>query len=159
MKLRKGDLIFSDHRSFIGEIIKIFTRGQYSHVTFHIKDGFCIDSSWGGVQLKHITQFPSYHVYRHTNFSRSQMDTVVKWLISKLGKGYDFLGLFGIALAILKIKQGNDLDNKYRYWCSELVADAFHYANIPINVPKETPYVSPQQLSDLHNIKRVRIKS
>jgi uncharacterized protein YycO len=156
MKLRKGDLIISNARSFIGEIIKIFTNGQYSHVALHIKDGFCIDSSWGGVQLKHISQFPSYHVYRHTKFSRSQMDTVIKWLISKIGKGYDFLGLFGIALAILKIKEGNDLDNKHRYWCSELIADAFHYAKIPIKVPKGTPFVSPQQLADLPNMRRIK---
>ena len=108
--------------------------------------------------MRFINQFPSYHIYRHTNFSKLQMNNVVKWLISQLGKGYDFLGLVGIGLAILKIKPKNDLDNKYRYWCSELVADAFHYAKIPINVPKETHYVSPQQLADLPNIKRVRIK-
>lgn len=156
-KLKKGDLLLTKGDSRLGFLIKWFTKSKYSHVAIHIENGTCIESHWGGVQLKHISQLDPHDVYRHSKHTKAQMNMAIEWMISQLDKGYDFFGVIGIGLALLGIRRGNPFDDKNRYWCSELIADGFHKADIPIDIPLGTLFVSPQDLATEDHISKVKV--
>ena len=148
-ELKKGDVILVQGRGPISSIIRYFTGNSYTHSACYIGDWKIIESDWDGVWENTLDKYIDdvYHVYRHPTASKEQLNHAVEWMKMRQGAKYDYLGILGIALAIMGKKKINKLDNTDRYWCSELVADGFLHADIPLYVHPKTYRVSPGDLS------------
>lgn len=150
-KYQIGDLIFfKSYGSKIEKLIQFFTRSEYVHVACVIsREGTIIEASHDGVKTR---VFPvswlneKTTVMRHKYATPFQLSRAVDFMIKQKGKGYDFLGLVGIAWSLIFKTKGNALDGKNRFWCSELVADGFNSAGLACGASKKSFKVSPADL-------------
>ena len=156
MKLKTGDILLVKGKGWIGKVISLFTKSEYTHSACYIKKSTVIESYWGGVKLVNIKTEGKYDVFRHETATPYQLRKVTEWMITQVGRGYDYLGLFGIGFSMLGITKKNHLDGKNEYWCSELVADAYLHAHIPLDVEEDTWKVSPADFSRSHYFKQIR---
>jgi len=157
-KYEKGDIILVKGNSIISKMISSFTKSEITHVACATGlDDMIIESDIGGVQYQLLNdkyQNIDYLVYRY-NGNNKIPDKAVDFMESKLNKGYDYLGLFGIAAYLLHIKKKNNWDNKNKYWCSELVADGYLFAGADLPVNKDTWKVSPGDFLKFEDFKKV----
>lgn len=152
MELMVGDVILVPGHNWISRIIKKVTHSDYSHAACYIGNNRMIESARGGVQISPMDKYPNWIAIRHKYASPKELEQSVAWMKSKVGAGYDYLGLMGIGLSMLFQKKGNVWDNKKRYWCSELVADGYFMGNINIDVSIKTWKVSPQDFYTMTNL-------
>jgi len=145
MRLIKGDIInVKRGDDFIGKVISWFTNSPYIHSICYIGEGMAVESNWGGVKI--LTNFGTWEgcdIFRHKTATKQELDKAVEFMVSKEGAKYDYLGLLGIGINLLLGRNKNGLDNKNKYWCSELIADGYHYANIKTGFNKNTLLTAP----------------
>lgn len=156
-KLKIGDILQFSRLGAMSILIRVMTRSKYSHSACYMGDGLIVESFFGGVRLQptHILENESFDVYRHKNAKRKDLEKATRWMWLQCGKGYDLLGILGILLVLLGKKEENNFDSKRKYWCSELVADGYLYAGIPLDVEKRTSTISPDGLSKDSNLVKV----
>lgn len=145
-KLKPGDVILVGKPSPIGFLIEKFTKGPYTHSALYIGDGNIIESAWNGVVMTTLDKYENYPyktAMRHKTANKNLLQASIQWAYSQVGKGYDYLGLFGIANSLILRKDYNALDDKDKYWCSELIADAFIKSSIDVDFSPDTWKVSP----------------
>jgi len=142
-------------------MIKKFTRSKWNHSALYAgvdPDGIAvlIESTWGGVQMNPITNYDHDEILalRHKDMNDGFWDRMQGWLMYQFEKGYDYLGIVGIALNILGLGK-NPFDNKKRYWCSEFVSDAYLNAGLLLDVEVNTWKVSPADLLKQQNLREV----
>lgn len=147
--LKQGDVILVKGNGLISWAIKKFTNSPYSHAACFYGDGHFIESDWGGVKLAYMSKYENtdYDIYRCTEANKQQLWLASEWMLSQAGSKYDYLGILGIAKQILFNQETNIWDNKDRYWCSELVADGYIKAGIPLEAEKDTRRISPGDLA------------
>lgn len=114
---------YKGSKTIYGRLIKWWTGGPYSHVELAVSKNangtyLCISSSEidGGVRMKSINvdDATKWDCIELSQYSLRRIDA---WIQKNNGKGYDWMGTFGIALpAIFR-------QNKRRWFCSEAVAD------------------------------------
>ena len=156
--LRQGDIIMVKGESPISWLVKTFTNSPYSHCAMYIGDYDgevqLIESKYGGVKLVGLSKYDNvkYDIYRHKTATLDQLDTTCLWLGSQLGSGYDYMGVIGIGLKLLGLTKHNELDEKDRYWCSELLADGMLFSEIKLDIKKDTHLVSPGDLANNNNL-------
>lgn len=150
MKLRTGDLIFfKSYGSIIEKLIQFFTRSEYVHVACFTGNNTIVEAMREGVREREFKESwlnEMNIVQRHKYATPVQLNRAINFMLSQVGKKYDFLGLVGIAYALVFKKKNNILDSKNRYWCSELVADGYHYSGLAVGCSKKTYKVSPADL-------------
>ncbi|MHA1329936.1 MAG: YiiX/YebB-like N1pC/P60 family cysteine hydrolase [Candidatus Hodarchaeales archaeon] len=154
--LRKGDLICVEGNTLISKLIRFFDRAKYTHVAIYIGDGLVIESDWGGVQTNPLLekyQKLSWDAFRPKCLYKTK-DKAIDFALEQEGKGYDYHGLIGALLKGLFLT--NMLDHKNRFWCSELVADAYIEAGYPLTKDLNSWDVSPQDLADSYRVKKVK---
>ena len=153
--LQPGDVMLVEGGKYnpLARIIQYATKSRYSHAAMYIgKDeyglDFVLEASWGGVQVSSIDKYVhrNWVALRHKDMTPEKADEMLDWLLFKIDKGYDYFGLVGIGVALLG-KKKNPWDDKSRYWCSELVADAYKVGGLELLVEDDTWKVSP---GDLH---------
>lgn len=154
---KPGDLILVEGKSVISKIISLFTKSKFTHIALHTGlEGMLIESDFGGVQYNFIDEKYknyNYSVYRYKDGLKAIY--ALNYAESKLGKGYDYSGLVGIALEIVGLSNKNYLDDKNKYWCSELVADSYLNAGVNLPVNKNTSKVSPADFAKMSLFKKV----
>lgn len=107
-----------------------------------------MESDWDGVKVRqYADKYDACTIFRHKNAKPSEVRVATEWAVSQVGSGYDYLGLLGVGLAIIGKKKDNGLDASDRYWCSELVADAYAKAGLDVCADKASYRVSPADLS------------
>jgi len=147
--MKIGDILNVQGKGWIGEVIRWFTKSKYSHTACYIGDGKIVESDFGGVMISSVKKYDGkFDVFRHRFATETQLADAVLWMKGQVGKGYDYLGLIGVGLAIIGRKGRNCFDDKNRYWCSELVADGYINSGIVLCVDPDTYKVSPQDLAD-----------
>ena len=163
-QLQKGDIILvrGKPKNLLSNLISKVTDSPYSHAGCYVgKDEYgiqmIIESSWGGVQLSPIDKYwGRWDAFRyHEGLNEAQASSIFTWLAFQLEKGYDYGGLLGIGMSLLRRKQINPWDNKSRYWCSELVADAYLNSNFLLDCGVDTWNVSPGDLARMKIFKKV----
>ena len=132
-------------RSWISKAIRWQTRSVYSHAAWVMADGSVIEAWQSGV--RHVANLSVAHtpetvvdLFSIPNMIDHYRDHVEDWLISQLGKGYDYRGV----LRFLTRRQGTNPD---RWFCSELVAEACNQKWLPLLRRIKSSSVSPGCLS------------
>jgi hypothetical protein len=96
---------------------------------------------FGGVTLTPLKERLEKSSYAAlVNMSCPDAFAVKNAAMSKLGAGYDYLGLLGILLRSKRLQSEN------RFFCSEFVAWAFWKAGAPLLRPELAGRITPQHL-------------
>lgn len=107
-------------------LIRWKTNSIYSHAAILLPDGETIIESWqgAGVRKKVITDWEGIDSY-DVDLTNEQAIGIIKYLENKVGLKYDYLGVLGIAL-------NKPYQKKSRYFCFELVFEAFEFVGIKL---------------------------
>lgn len=140
-------------KSVVSRLIQWQTRSPYSHVAVELDDGRIIEA-WhiGGVSMyKDRAAMAVYHevgteidVYKPWALTAAQALNVERFLVSQVGKKYDFRSVFRFVSR--RSAKEND-----KWFCSELVAEAFKYAGYPL-LHGEAANFSPRDIAMSPNL-------
>jgi uncharacterized protein YycO len=130
------------------ELILYFSRGGYSHAAVMLNDGSIIESKeFHGVRRRasvtdQLTNNYTIDIFDVT--TTPEQDKIIEnFLVSQLGKGYDYASVVGFV--VYASKEGR---RSYGKWfCSELVFAAFQKAGIDLLKRIDAWKVSPTILS------------
>ena len=150
MKLKIGDVLnYKDNTGWLGKVIKFITRSKYAHSACYIGNNFMIESNWGGVRIIPIQGKVGrdYDVFRHSEASAYKLRNAIIFMEDQIGAQYDYLGVLGVGINTLLYRKRNYLDDKDKYWCSELVADGYINAKIDTDFNFNTILVSPGDIA------------
>lgn len=124
--------------------IRWWTHSAYSHCEFVFSDGMFFSSSPrdGGVRYKVVPKDKSKWDFVDIRMDVFDENTLRRWCDSKVGKRYDWVGIFLSQVLPLAVQDPG------RYFCSEILVDALQQVGRlrGIDNPCE---VSPQQLYSL----------
>lgn len=138
----KARILFSTNDKIGSKLIRFGTRSEYSHCDLIGPGGRSII---GAVPFKGVVEYPlGERVIQSTRWAIYEIDAdpVLAWHYAQgqIGKGYDWLGVFGIALM-------RDWEADDKWFCSELVAKACLEAGRPILNPQlRINRITPQML-------------
>lgn len=131
---KSGDiLVVKNDPSWLGRLVRFFTKSPYVHVAVIINaDGVVIESVSTGVITSNITKFTNIEMYRVLDATPAQIQLTIDFLKEEIGDPYDFGGVLYLAWLILTFntKARNEWDDKNKWTCSELTATAFATAGI-----------------------------
>lgn len=149
LEMKVGDVINFKGKGPLSFTISKFTNSPYVHSALYIGKGKIIESHWNGVQYRDLREYKErdFDVFRHPTANKLKRANAIIWAQQQVGKKYDYFGLIGIGFSILTKKRDNPFDDKDRYWCSELIADAYLKSKIHLNVNPKTYLVSPGDLA------------
>jgi len=126
-------LAFYKGSSLVSRLIRLQTRGEYSHVGVLTEEGHVIEA-WhlGGVRFNaHIgmvhTPYTPVDIYRVPGLTRGQNSEILMWLKQQCGKGYDYR-----SVARFISRRAQAPEDRDRWFCSELVMAAFNHADFPL---------------------------
>ena len=149
------DIISTWDNSLISKLIRLITKSKVSHTAIMYDNKFIIESSFFGVRIVHIDNFKSrcnFYVSRiRYGLNEDETVKIISYLQSKYKYKYDFLQLFTIGLH--KLFGIKILNNHQKYICSELIWEAYNYADIEI-VPQvdESDDVIPSDILESINL-------
>lgn len=135
---------FCNSRLPLSPLIRAVTWGRWSHVALSLDGGETVYEATGqhGVTLTPVSAL----IARSSEFRVVEIDVpdeVVPRLkaeaIKELGKGYDWMGIFGIAIH-------RDWQNDQDWWCSEYFAIIFQRAGTPLVRAEAVHRVTPQDI-------------
>jgi len=142
---RPADLFFTTSSDLVSQAIRARTWGKYSHVqivaTVSTIGIDVVSADIEGVMLRRVREdeWSKYAILTYPEMTLKERDDVVKFCFSKIGKGYDFLGLADFLF-------DKDLQVEDRYFCSELVFLAYKAAGIDLLKRIDHAFVSPRDL-------------
>jgi hypothetical protein len=120
-------------KSWVSKIIRAFNWSPYSHVAWIDDADFSVIEAWhrGGVthvESPNVNHTPGTMVdlFTVTGEQPFQTEIIRKFLKDQVGKKYDFAGVLGF---IFRAKR---LHRKDKWFCSELVAEAYATAGLPL---------------------------
>lgn len=159
--MKPGDILLFQGRGKLSRLIRWGTGSKYSHVAICVspKMYLAIEShTRGGVRARDLRKIEDpYDIYRIKETDSYNLDGVVSFLVSRLNAGYDFFGVFWLAIIKLLRKMGikilENISNEWQrsrdYFCSELCYEAFYNGgglDIVPNIP-EASITSPGDIS------------
>lgn len=118
--------LFYKGNSLISKIIRVISKGKYSHVCLILDDLHTIECSWcHPVVIKHFKyKSKSYDVYRlNIDLTDEQKEIIFNFIKQNIDSGYDWKFIISRGLHLLfgtKV-----VNSKKRYNCDELIVDAF----------------------------------
>jgi uncharacterized protein YycO len=112
-------------------IIRAFNWSEYSHAAWVDDDGSVYQAWSKGVTLTRSisedhTPGTEVHLYTVIGETPETREEVRKFMISQLGKKYDWLGILGFVF------RAKSLHRRTKWFCSELVAEAYASAAHPL---------------------------
>jgi len=138
-----GNLISWWTTPFIGKFNGAWRNG-FSHVELKFNNDICFSASSyeNKVRAKVIkANEPSWKTYT-LNVSDQEERIVLKWLESKEGAKYDYLGILGFVLDYVK-------DSQSKWFCSELCCEALRQFTDLIPTRTVSSEISPNKLHKL----------
>lgn len=140
-------LVFSAKRTLGSYLIRLATWSSWSHVSY-LDDNDYVTESIGAHGVRRVTlnealeDCHKFAIVSFRNCDRIQKEMFEGYLRSQLGKKYDFLALFGIALN----RKWQDDD---KWICSELIAYALKSVGISLFRSDEMIKITQQDLWEL----------
>jgi hypothetical protein len=120
-------------KSWVSRVIRAFNWSPYSHVAWIDDADFSVIEAWhpGGVShvaTPNVNHTPGTMVDIFTVHGEEPFQTEIirQFLLDQVGKKYDFAGIFGFVFRATR------LQNKEKWFCSELVAEAYATAGLPL---------------------------
>ena len=147
-----GDILLFKTKGLSGRLVKLVTKEEYTHSAVYNGNGILIESDFGGVQVNTLKKYEGieFAVFRKEKTDYKILKHLSHWCRDKVGKGYDYLGVFGLGMYLLGLKHNNLLDNKSRFWCHEFVADSYIHYGLIKSFDKDTRKTTVKDLvSDL----------
>lgn len=129
-------------RGILSRLIRWQTRGRYSHAAVLLQYGTIIEAWHTGVRRKKVTDWTNIDIFSVPTLTPAQECYIETWLMKQVreGKKYDFLG-------VLRFVSRSKRDNPNRFFCSELVVEAFKFAGVHLFAPHIQGWqVSPSAL-------------
>ncbi|MHC8342233.1 C40 family peptidase [Pseudomonas sp. RT6P73] len=134
-------VLFTRRRAIGSLLIRGITWSAFSHVEIVIGDQVIGANMFCGVSLTPLKERLAMASYAAlVDMPCPDVDAVKAAALSKLGAGYDYLGLLGILV------HSDDFQEQERFFCSEFVAWAFREAGFPLLRPELTGRGTPQHL-------------
>lgn len=131
--------------SWISKAIRWQTRGQYSHAAIMFDDGSIIEAWHNPGYVREQYSLSDGHtpgivvdIYK-VETTREQDATIRVFLLEQIGKKYDYR-------AIARFISRSKRDNPDRWFCSELVFEAFRRAGVHLLERVESHKVHPAML-------------
>ena len=156
LEYQLGDVINVKGKGPISRIISAFTHSPYTHTACYVGEGNIVESTWGGVKVSSIDKYKNHDIFRNYYANERQCIDATTWMLNQVGAGYDYRGLVGIALSLIKGRRRNKLDNKNKYWCSELVADGYILADIKNDFNPNTWLTTPADFAKSKCFRRIK---
>lgn len=125
-------------RGLLSFIIRTVTRSHYSHAAVLLKGGDIIEAWHSGVRRKFLYDFNNVDVF---SVHVDDEEKIIKFLESKIGFKYDFSSVFKF------LTKRQVLQSDEKYFCSELIFEAFQEAGINLLERIEAWAVSPGLLA------------
>ncbi|MDF2792325.1 MAG: hypothetical protein K0S85_78 [Pseudomonas orientalis] len=139
--MQSVQVLFTRRRMIGSLLIRGITWSAFSHVEIVLGDQVIGANMFGGVTLvplKERLEKSSYAAL--VRIPCPVPGAVQAAAMSKIGSGYDYLGLLGILF------RSERWESKKRFFCSEFVAWAFNQANAPLLRPEVGARITPQHL-------------
>jgi cell wall-associated NlpC family hydrolase len=148
--LQPADIVVSTTRELTSELIRLGTHSSVSHAALYIGSGQLIEALLQGVVQQSIYaslgHSPLAVAYRRKGITRATANVVLSFARSQVGRGYDYTGLAGPAvrsqnevcvlgvpgILVCVVAYAGGFKSPDRFYCSELVLEAFRRANLPI---------------------------
>lgn len=127
-----GDIIACKDDTWIDKVIRLITRGSYTHVALYVGDGLVLESSWVGLKLSRLsTKRGKYELYRVPGIDAAQRVDIIKYAAHRIDSKYDFKLLFAVGVKILL---GIDLgwDDPNKFICTEIIIDALRVNGVKV---------------------------
>lgn len=136
-----GDIIFSSGNSIISKAIRWWTVSEWSHVAVAISKDSFVEATYPKVRVGLVEELYGGKFVVLTPkvpLTFGEAERLVSYLLSKVGKRYDWRGLLSFVLR-------KNVHNKSYYFCSELVAEAYDHIGRPL-LRRSPSWVTPQDL-------------
>lgn len=161
-QLQMADIILTS-RSFssspVSGVIKVGTLSKYSHAMVYVGNGYVFEAISEGVVRRPVIEAiqgcDARTAFRHTAATEEQRQQIISFVESKKDGAYAVPGVLsgsGVAVTALAgiavpLMIGRSITNavteanggKRSYFCSELVADAYRSAGLPLGIYGRTP--------------------
>lgn len=139
--MQSVQILFTRRRMIGSLLIRGVTWSAFSHVEIVVDDHVIGANLFTGVSLTPLKERLEKSSYAAlVNVPCQDAQAVKQMAMSRIGAGYDYLGLLGILV------HSDRLESKARFFCSEFVAWAFEKAGAPLIRPEITGRVTPQHL-------------
>ena len=93
--MRAGDIVFVRGHTPISTIIRLFDKGEFSHVSVAVSPTHVIEAEWSTKVRIAPVHYEDYKVI-DLGLSEQQRDLIVHFAIQLVGLKYDFLSILGI---------------------------------------------------------------
>lgn len=160
---KRGDILFVKTYDFVGPIIQKFTHSDFNHCAIFIDSNTVVEARPSGIKKTPWTNFLErykkhqiqYAIGEVKEITPENIDKMVEFAVSKIGKGYDFLQVatIGLWIAMGWYTKYPLADVKWAWSCSELVAEAIKQAGYEVKQTKD-PNVSP---ADIYRSQYIRL--
>lgn len=160
-ELQVGDIILSTTNHSVSKFIRFFTASQISHASIHVGKGYVIEAVGDGVRKVHarclLFEQPEHiSVLRHKSGDAEKLQQTSKVARALLYRPYSMRGAIGTLIPYLR-----RADDPGRF-CSQLVAESFHDAGLPLMGTNTIDEVLPEhfkQSNDLVDVTETAIRS
>ena len=160
-ELRPADIIVSTTSASISAVIRIATESVVSHAALYIGDGMVIEAIGEGVTKRGLTDAIAdgelVVVYRHPDVTPESAKNVIAFASGQVGKKYSASGAVLSSDKFLCRVIG---PQEAGFYCSQLVAEAFKKAKIPLSTlpsqcitPQDVVNVAYQRLIYVGHVK------
>ena len=133
--MKKGNIILIRSYDFTGHQIRRVTGGTYNHVGLFVTDNIIIESNPGkGVILTPFDVYKKqealnkcdYAIYKFIHLGPVEIESVITFLLDKVGSKYDFLQLLSLFIFFIFniTRRIEPIDIRNAFICSELLAEA-----------------------------------
>lgn len=136
-------LVFCNSRLPLSPIIRVVTRGRWSHVALMSDANTVLEATGahgvGKTPLESLIARSTEYCVVEVNVPRGTFAKLKKAGETQLGKKYDWWGILGLSL-------NRDWQDDTDWWCSEYVAWMFEKANFPLIRAEAVHRVTPEDL-------------
>lgn len=150
---KTGDYGCVKTNGLMAKLIRLGTLSRWNHSFIYIGNGKIIEANPKGVEISDVNKYPVIAWNQHEVLSDQQRQIIVWKANQIIGKPYGFFVIADLAFRILGLKiLANTrlmkyLSTKNGYICSELVAECYRHANIPL-FKKADYLVTPGDLAE-----------
>jgi uncharacterized protein YycO len=157
VNIQPGDVIFYKPSGLIGWVISKITKSPYSHVAIAVDSDTILESNrFITTRLANIEKGKKvYHVYRLNGVTEIQQRDIVEHSMTTLGTKYDYLQILGLFFRYVFRLNYLSFNQHNKFICSENIDYAFLMSNIPRRDLQNLLDISPQELFEKYDLKRV----
>ena len=153
-RLQPGDVLLTEGSTRAAALARRLTRSAWAHVSIYVgplepgDDSRCIveaDIS-AGVRAVPLSEFNGQRarIVRPLGLNETDRQRLADWLVSHIGAPYDLALAWALTRRFLKLPTPRAMvQDKKRFICSSLLAQAFLFVGYPI-AASQTSYVVPR---------------